>query len=246
VSAAALIAVAAWGMAILLGLSTGRPRTGRPTRPSDTRPPPRSIPSPRRLAKPAAVAAGAAVALVANPVAGLVAGGVLWWLLPELVARLDTADEARREAALAQQLPQAAGLLSACLASGAPLPRSLAVVAGAMADPARDVLMRAARTAELGGGPAELAAVLSQPRDPGWQAVGAAVVRASMTGAALADLLHDQAEQAATLWFAEAAARARAAAVRSVLPLALCYLPAFMLLGVAPLVASFLTGLALR
>jgi pilus assembly protein TadC len=45
---------------------------------------------------------------------------------------------------------------------------------------------------------------------------------------------------------AEVEDRARAVGVKAALPLGLCLLPAFLLLGIAPLVAGLLGALALR
>lgn len=212
-----------------------RPAGARPSRRID----------PQRWARPAALLVGAALGMASHPMVGLLAGGALWWLLPALVSRLDTSERVARRAALAQQLPMAAGLLSACLSAGSTTAHALAITAEAMADPAGDVLQRAARTAALGGGSLELAAVLAETEEPGWRSLGAALLRSSATGAPLADLLQEQADAALGSWAAAAVVRARSAAVRTVLPLALCYLPAFLVLGVAPLVAGLLGGVAL-
>lgn len=198
---------------------------------------------PRRWARPAAVLAGGCLWAASHPLAGLLTGVALWWLLPAVVARMDTSAQAARRAVLAEQLPMAAGLLSACLSAGSTTADALATSAQAMAAPAGEVLQRAARTAILGGGPVELAAVLAEPDEPGWRSLGAALVRSSTTGAPLADVLHEQADAALQAWAARALVRARSAAVRTVLPLALCFLPSFLLLGVAPLVAGLLGSL---
>lgn len=200
----------------------------------------RMSPSAVGMARPAAVLAGGAVAAASHPVAGLLVGSLAWWLLPPVAGRLETKGEAALREELTAQLPLAAGLLSSCLAAGAPLVVALTATAEALAEPARSVLRRGAQTVALGGGPAELATALAQPGEPGWQSLAAAVVRSSRTGAPLAGLLHEAAEQAQRSWAADASVKARSAAVRTVLPLALCYLPAFLLLGIAPLIAGLL------
>lgn len=239
-----LVAVAAWGAALLLLL--GRPRRARiRDRRGRRRGPTAQAVAPVRLARPAGLVAGLAVALTLHPAVGLAGGLLLWWLLPPVIARLDSGATVRSRAALERQLPLAAGLLAACLSSGATLQRSLAIVGAAVQQPARPILQAAAASAALGGSPADIAAVLAAAGSPGWQSLGHAVVRSAATGAPLAELLHAQADQALHTWFAAASARARAVAVRSVLPLALCFLPAFLLLGVAPVVAGLLGGVAL-
>jgi Flp pilus assembly protein TadB len=156
---------------------------------------------------------------------------------------MSTGDEVRRSQALAAQLPMVTGLLSACLSSGATLGKSLAVVARSVPEPSASLLHDAARTSSLGGGSHEVVAVLSSAGDPGWQSLADAITRSAVTGAPLAELLGRLAEQGMTQWSMEASVRARGTAVRSVLPLALCFLPAFLLLGVAPVVAGFLSRL---
>jgi pilus assembly protein TadC len=231
-----LLAVATWAMAGLLILSEPRPAPRR----RSLRPPQLPHVAPERLARPAAAAAAGAIAVLWHPGIGLVAGFLLWWLLPAVVERLDRSSEVRHREALERQLPLAAGLLAACLAAGATLPRSLRVTADAVGDPARSLLQRAAGASELGAPPSEIAAILAGPGSASWRGVGAAVLRSAASGAPLAELLGVQADQALHTWSADAAARARAAAVRSVMPLALCYLPAFLLLGVGPVVAGLL------
>lgn len=235
-----LLALCAWAAAAALA---GDPRPPLPSVPSaeEGSAAPRRI-DPRAAARPVTALAALCLAVVVHPAVAVPVGLVLWWLLPALAARLETTDEAVRLRALAAQLPLAAGLLSACLWSGASLTRSLAVVADSVPEPGHSVLSAAARTAQLGGTGQEIAAVLARSGDPGWLSLGTAIVRSTTTGAPLADLLATKADTALQDWFSVAAVRARSAAVRCVLPLALCYLPAFLLLGVAPLVAGFLSG----
>ncbi len=230
VGAAALLAVSGRDGPRRPPAAPGQPRARRP-------------PDPGRLAGPAALLLGAAAGMAVRPVAGLLIAVVGWWFLPALIGRMRTSEQVRLQQALSYQLPVAAGLVSACLAAGATPGASLRIVAGAVQDPAAAVLDRAGRTAELGGGPAEMAAVFASTGNDGWQAMGTAILRSSATGAPLADLLHEQADRALAAWHTAASVRARGTAVKSVLPLAACYLPSFLLLGVAPIVAGLLTGL---
>ena len=64
----------------------------------------------------------------------------------------------------------------------------------------------------------------------------------SATGAAPAALLRAVADDADAAARAAAEAAARRAAVTAVLPLGLCFLPAFVLLGIVPLVAGLLAA----
>lgn len=231
----------AWTTAGLLALLDAAGRRPLPaTQPTRRMP---ALPL-QRWARPAAAVAGAAIAVLGSPMPGLLIGALLWWSLPILVQHLERTAVAAALAAAERQLPLVAGLLSACLASGSTLPRSLQVTAGAVPEPARDVLERAAVASELGAPAGEIATILAAP-GAGWAGLGAAVVRSAATGAPLAGMLAGQADHAMYVWYAQASAQARSVAVRSVLPLALCYLPAFLLLGVAPVVAGLVGSLDL-
>jgi len=79
--------------------------------------------------------------------------------------------------------------------------------------------------------------------DEATAAVGAAALRSSRTGAPASTTV---VKAARDLWgAAEQAAQAqiRAAAVRAVAPLSLCFLPAFVVLGLAPTAVGLLSGL---
>jgi Flp pilus assembly protein TadB len=229
--------LAALGAASLL-IHADRPIAPREHRSVAALPIPRVPPD--RLARPAVIAVAAAVAVLWHPVTGLLVGLPLWWLFPAVVERLDRRGAVRRRESLDRQLPLVAGLLAACLSAGATLARSLRVTADAVPEPSQSLLARTAAASELGAPPNEIAAILADAGSAGWQGLAAAFLRSETTGAPLADLLGVQADHAMYAWFADASAQARASAVRSVLPLALCYLPAFLLLGVAPVVAGLL------
>ena len=71
-----------------------------------------------------------------------------------------------------------------------------------------------------------------------------AVVRSARSGAPLARLLSRLADDLRRDHHRSVEVAARAAGVRAVAPLALCFLPAFLLLGVVPVVASLAGALA--
>ena len=128
-------------------------------------------------------------------------------------------------------------VLAACLYSGAPLERALHSVAGAFGDPVATVLGAAARQLALGA-PPELAwtAALADPR---WSPAARAIVRAHYSGAPLTDVLSRTADEQRRELRLAAEAGASRAAVRAVLPLGVCFLPAFVLVGIVPVVAGF-------
>jgi Flp pilus assembly protein TadB len=149
----------------------------------------------------------------------------------------------RREFASARELPRVADLLAACLQAGLPLPAAAAEVVRVVDEPSarrlRHLAVRsAARDLDNGSllGPPGTGCG-SDPPD-GWWRLERAVVRAAERGAPLADVLAALAadERDRARWAAEEAARR--AGVRAVGPLAACFLPAFVLVGVVPIVVG--------
>jgi len=142
-----------------------------------------------------------------------------------------------REHALAD-LPFAADLLAAVLVAGAPVASAVGAVAAALEGPLGSRLGQVARALELG-----------LPPDGAWAPLGdlpeaaslaRSAVRTSESGAALAAALSRIAGELRSGRDARAEEAARRAAVLVVLPLGLCFLPAFVLLGVVPVVAGVL------
>jgi Flp pilus assembly protein TadB len=157
--------------------------------------------------------------------------GLLW------IARI-TAH--RPERGSATQLPFAAEMLAAVLRAGVPV--DLAVLAVAQALPLDDRLTRVGRALRLGASAETAWRHLADLT--GAHRVIAAAVRSSGSGAALAaglrrvagDLRADEADRAE--------ARARRAGVLLVLPLGLCFLPAFVLAGLTPVVIAVVTRIS--
>lgn len=144
---------------------------------------------------------------------------------------------ARTSAALARDVTRAAGLLAACLEAGAAPSEAVLAVAGVQDGPGAQLLRQAGCALRLGVDPATAWAPATAHGGPAGR-LGRAFVRAAESGAPLAAtvaaLADDERERAR--WAAEAAARR--AGVRAIGPLAACFLPAFLLLGVVPVVAS--------
>ena len=109
-------------------------------------------------------------------------------------------------------------------------------VADAVGGPLGDELTAVAVQIRLGADPAE--AWLALTREPMLAPLARTAVRASSTGAALAPSLGRLARDQRRVARTEAAARARAAGIRALAPLGLCFLPAFVLLGVVPAIAG--------
>lgn len=167
----------------------------------------------------------------------VVAAGALALWLP---SRRRAGEERRQAARLARDLPRALDLLATCLAAGMPLGDAALVVCEVIDGPVRLALLPVGVAVRAGADPATAWSRLG-PVDgatDAWHRLARAVVRASTTGAPLAatvmSVADDERERAR--WDAEAAARR--AGVRAVGPLAACFLPAFVLVGVVPVVAG--------
>jgi hypothetical protein len=175
-------------------------------------------------------------------VAGVVVGGVaafgLWWW-----SRGQKADDtgAERDAATAaRQLPLAADLLAACIAAGASPVIAAQAVGEALSGPVGERLARAAAEVRLGGEPADawrrLAAL------PGAGPLARLLERADESGLPAAGPVARVAAEARADWTRTATARARRAAVLITAPVGLCFLPAFIAVGVLPVVIGLAGG----
>jgi Flp pilus assembly protein TadB len=142
---------------------------------------------------------------------------------------------------VARQIPAALDLVAACLSAGAAPPPAMAAVGAAFGGEVGAVLVAVARLAMLGA-PIETAwsGCLADRR---WAPIARAVIRAHYSGAALTDVLVHLADDRRRALRADAQAAAQRAGVRAVLPLGVCFLPAFVLVGVVPVVAGFAQAL---
>jgi Flp pilus assembly protein TadB len=188
----------------------------------------------------AAVLAGVAVALVVGGWAGVVAGPLVATGAYRVMSRLEPAAVRRRRLRIAADLPLAVDLLVVCLAAGRPISSAAVVVGDAVAGPLGHELRRVGARIELGGDPMSVWADIG--RDAGLGPLSRAVVRALDTGAPVSDSLTGLADDLRRERRAAADEVARRVAVRSAGPLGLCFLPAFVLVGVVPtIIGAFRT-----
>ncbi|EME64240.1 hypothetical protein H074_02700 [Amycolatopsis decaplanina DSM 44594] len=130
-------------------------------------------------------------------------------------------------------------LLAACLAAGLPVPVALEAVVPAASPKTAAALRSVASHLAVGIGPAEAWAPV---RDrPGLTELSVAAVRTARAGTALATHAKDLARRLRESLSAEAEERAERAGVLLAAPIGLCFLPAFLCLGVLPVVLG-LTG----
>lgn len=164
---------------------------------------------------------------------------------PRLLGRLESRGDRDRRELLQRQSADAADLLTACLASGAPVSTSVVAVGHALGEPIEQPLQLLTARLALGADPVQVWQLLGQ--EPGLGNLAQHVARSSESGAPLTDVLPGLADDLRRQARAHAETAARAAGVRAVAPLAACFLPAFLLVGVVPIVASlalpYLTGL---
>jgi Flp pilus assembly protein TadB len=182
---------------------------------------------------------GGVVALVSGGVTGVLLGGLTAGLLLRWLRSLEPAQARRRRLLLVADLPWAADLLAAAVEGGAPLDGALRAVAEALGGPLGAELRSVAAALELGAAP-ELA---WSAVDSAAAAVGRSFVRAAEHGTPPAELIARLADDLRAAARAESSAALRAAGVRALAPLGACFLPAFLLLAVLPMVAGVATQL---
>lgn len=170
---------------------------------------------------------------------GRVARATAWggWIRSRWRAR----GGAAREAVVRAAVPQVCDLLAVCLDAGRPPRSALRVVAGVLEGPVAEELSRVLQRIDLGVDEAEAWAGLGTV--PGFRAVGRDLARSVRSGVGLAELLRQHATDARKDAAATALVRARAAGVKSVVPLMVCFLPAFLLLGIVPMFGAFAASL---
>lgn len=168
---------------------------------------------------------------------GGIAGAVTWGTL----TRSEDPRVRRDRERARRDLAHLVGLLASALRSGAPPDQSLAVVRAALPGAATARLDGAQRLLDLGAAPEQAWAELAA--DPVLAPLGRVLTRSSESGAPVAPALERLADELGEQARAGVEDRARAVGVRAAVPLGLCLLPSFLLLGVVPVVAGLLSEL---
>ncbi|PWI17087.1 hypothetical protein DI272_25170 [Streptomyces sp. Act143] len=194
----------------------------------------------RRWLPSVGVVAGgwALVGGVAGLVVGLVVAAGLWWWRRRGSAA--GADEEYDVEGAARQLPLAADLLAACIAAGAGPVVAAQAVGEALGGPVGEALARGAAEVRLGGEPGDAWRRLASM--PGAGPLARLLERADVTGLPAAVPVARLAAEARADWGRTATARARRAAVLVTAPVGLCFLPAFIAVGVLPVVIGLAGG----
>ena len=173
----------------------------------------------------------------AGPVAGVLAAVATW----VVIGRAEPPEVRRRRQAVRRDLPYVVDLFAATLRAGAAPGDGIAVVCGALPGPAADRLAPAAARLSLGLDPAQVWSALAD--DPELGRLGRALARAQSSGTPVVASVERLADELARAARAEVEERARAVGVKAALPLGLCLLPAFILIGIVPLVVALLATL---
>jgi pilus assembly protein TadC len=227
-SAAAALAVAllVWSPASSRTSQRARRLVAPVRRPSRTRPASLS-PGRRRLL---AAGTGAAVGLLVGGLAGAVLAigtglAADRWLRrhaagPDLGALLE------------RELPAAGDLLAVCLAAGLPVSSAVAAVAEAVPEPLAGALRQVAGLQRMGAEPRRAWAGAPEQL----AVLGRVLVRAGESGSPAGPALRALAADARTASRTRIEADVRRAGVWVLAPLGLCFLPAFVCLGVVPIV----------
>jgi Flp pilus assembly protein TadB len=196
----------------------------------------------RRLVLGAAAAAGICLA------ASSVADGPGWriWLgwpvvtilAAVLLGRLEPSSARRRREELISDTPQALELMATALAAGMPVRLAGRAVADAFDSAVGEDLGRVLALVDLGASDTEAWRTLHDHPQLGPAAQD--LSRSIESGTMMVDALRRHAAAAREARRAGQVIRARSVGVRSVLPLMICFIPAFLLLGVVPTVVSSL------
>jgi Flp pilus assembly protein TadB len=227
-----LALVAVCSAAGAAALATPGPRRAPPR--AGARKPPREAPRPLRSLATAAVALGAMVFVGGAwgvPV-GLVAGAACWWA----TGRMEPPAVRRRRERLAAAVPHAVDLMAACLSVGLSPAAAVEQVAKAVEPPLAEELASVCARLRLGVDPVTVWRDLAA--HPQLGGLGRTVARAAESGASVADAMLRLSDDLRRQVRAEVESRARAVGVKAALPLGTCLLPAFVLVGVVPLVAG--------
>ena len=178
-----------------------------------------------------AAAAALPVGLLLGGAVGVAASVGTLLLIERALRRSQDGDRAA-DAALLDQLPVACDLLGVCLAAGIPPPGALAAVAAAVPGALGAELERVAGLARLGADAGRAWEGVPTALEP----LARTLRRSETSGARAAPALHALAADLRSSARAATDAAVQRAGVRVLAPLGLCFLPAFVCLGVVPLV----------
>lgn len=160
-------------------------------------------------------------------------GGVLGW---RALGRLESRGEKQRRVALQRVAPLVADLVAAALAAGRDPGSALLLAAASVGSEAEEELAIYSASLALGAEPASVWRALGE--HPQFGGVGRAFLRATETGSPVTDAMRRGAEDLRRVDRSAREAAARTVSTRAAAPLGMFLLPAFVVVGVVPLVAG--------
>jgi pilus assembly protein TadC len=187
--------------------------------------------------------AGAGLALFVSGRAGLpvglVAAGVTWVVL----GRVEPTAVRRAREAAERDLPGLVHLLAAALESGCATGEAVRLVCDAYPGPAAELVASVSPRLALG---IDVEGAWRPVLDhAGLAVLGRSMVRAHRSGASVAGEVSALADELGRRSRLRTEERARSVGVKAAVPLGLCLLPSFVLLGIVPLAVSLMQSLAL-
>jgi pilus assembly protein TadC len=229
-----LAAVAAGVAALLVFPSSPRLRTSRPLA---SRPAAR----PGRWRPVLCLLAGAGAGLFMGGPIGLAAAPVAAAAAWVALGRSEPSAVRRERDVVARELPHFVDLFGCALRAGASPHAALAAVVSACPGPTARRLDGALARLRMGVDPALVWGGLAD--DDVLATLGHTLARAESSGSSVADAVERLADELERSSLAAVEDRARAVGVKAALPLGLCLLPAFLLIGIVPTVAGLLSTL---
>lgn len=199
--------------------------------------------SPRSSPGVGGVLAFVGVVAVLGPWPGLLLGAAAGIAVTVGISRMETSEARARRKRIAADMPIAVDLLVATLEAGRPQSLSFALVGGSLGGPLGAEFIALARRLDSGGDPI---AVWQELRgDAHLGSIARAFARASTSGASVSRVLARTADELRRDQHGRAQEVARSVAVASAAPLGLCFLPAFILVGIVPMIVGAFSGLTL-
>jgi Flp pilus assembly protein TadB len=186
--------------------------------------------------------AGVAAATFLSGRWGLVGGAAAVVVTWRSIGRAELPSVRRRREAAERELPGVVHLLGTALESGCDVGDALRLVADAL--PGEATRLLATVPSRLTIGMTAEAAWRSVLDSPELAPLGRAMVRAQRSGASVTDEVARLADELDRRTRGRVEDRARTVGVKAAIPLGVCLLPSFLLLGIVPLVAGLLRSLS--
>jgi len=149
-------------------------------------------------------------------------------------------DDEKARALVVHEFPLVLNFLASVVESGAPVRFAAQVVSEVCDDGNAACLKTVLAQCDVGFTDAEAWRTLVD--DPVWGDVARELARCVETGAAVGEVLRAASVRATKTAAAQATMKARSVGVSSTLPLVACFLPAFLLVGVVPIVGGLISG----